>query len=108
MVYAVVEIMALLVLAGLIGVLIGFGLGVVRTATVRRIRVQQKSKAELRHRLLEARQVISVLERSAATVSDEEEVFSGGIRLSERVAQARAEEVTADPVEIRSENQPVA
>jgi len=106
MLYAVVEIIALLLLAGLVGVVVGFGIGYLRTATVRRVRSHQMARAELRHRLLEAHQAIVVLERTSATVGEEQEVFTGGIRLSERVARARAEEV--EFTEIPSSTQPVA
>lgn len=110
MVYAAVEIIALLLLAGLIGIICGFGIGYVRTTTVRRVRRKQKAKAELRNRLFEAQQVISVLERTAATNDTEEEAFTGGVRLSERVARAKANQsdIAESGAKIDSESQTVA
>ena len=91
MVVAGVEIVMLLVLFGMAGVVIGFSLGYLRTLMVRRMRGRNRARANLRHRMSEAQRAIAQLEQTVtAAANDDEEVFVDGVRLSERVARARA------------------
>ena len=100
MTYAAIEIMVLLLLAGLIGVVVGFGIGSLRTAAMGRLMRQRRSKAELQHRLVEAQQAITTLERTIDAARDEEEDFVKGTRLAERITHCSvAHIVESEPIE---------
>ena len=103
MTYAVIEIMVLLFLAAAVGVAVGFFIGTLRTLALRHLVRQRRSKADLHHRLVEAQQAIGMLERTIAAAQDEADVVVG-TRLSERVRQARAEQIEVEASDV----QPVA
>ena len=107
MTYAAIEIMVLLLLAGLVGAVVGFAIGSVRTAAMSKLMHRRRSKAELQHRLVEAQQAISMLERTIDAAGDDEDDFVKGTRLAERVRIAREEEIVDETIET-SETQPVA
>jgi Tfp pilus assembly protein PilW len=92
MMSASVEIILLLLAAGLIGSIVGLGVGQLVGGAERR----RRTLDNLRSRLTETQRAVLTLERTAAAGSAQREPDTG-VRLADRVAAARETDSSAAP-----------